>query len=98
MIENNSDNTQIKNADEMMYEAGFEKVEKHCNEVELVYQCNTENDHWIVRFFKSYGIVNYLVSHTHWFETDREWKKMDAIVDLDLHKAIHQVLLEHGWL
>ena len=26
MIENNSDNTQIKNADEMMYEAGFEKM------------------------------------------------------------------------
>lgn len=41
MIENNSDNTQIKNADEMMYEAGFEKVEKHCNEVELMYQSIT---------------------------------------------------------
>ncbi len=25
MIENNSDNTQIKNADEMMHELGFEK-------------------------------------------------------------------------
>ena len=86
------------NADEMMYEAGFEKVENHCNEVELVYQCTTENEHWRVIFFKSYGIVNYSVSHTHWFETDREWKKMDPIVDMDLHKAIHQVLLEHGWL
>lgn len=43
------------NADEMMYEAGFEKVENHCNEVELVYQCTTENEHWSVIFFKSYG-------------------------------------------
>lgn len=30
------------NADEMMYELGFEKVENHCDKVELVYQCNTE--------------------------------------------------------
>lgn len=36
------------NADEMMYEAGFEKVEKHSNKVELVYQCTTENEHWRV--------------------------------------------------
>ena len=86
------------NADEMMYELGFEKVDKCSNEDSVMYYYLTENDHWIVRFFKSYGIVNYLVSHTHWFETYREWKKMDAIVDLDLHKAIHQVLLEHGWL
>lgn len=26
------------NADEMMYELGFEKLENHCNEVEVVYQ------------------------------------------------------------
>lgn len=88
------------NADEMMYEAGFEKVEIHCNEVEVMYQCITENECWAVYFFKSYGtgIVNYSVSHSLWFETFREWKKMDVIVDMDLHKAIHQVLLEHGWL
>lgn len=87
------------NADEMMYEAGFEKVEKHSNEVELVYQCTTENEHSRVIFFKSYGrIVNYTISHSHYFETDGEWKKMDVIVDMNLHKAIHQVLLEHGWL
>lgn len=86
------------NADEMMYELGFKKWDKDTGEDKMMYYCLTENDHWIVRFFKSYGIVNYLVSHTHWFETDREWKKMDPIVDMELHKAIHQVLLEHGWL
>lgn len=63
------------NADEMMCELGFEKVDKCSNEGSVMYYCLTENDHWIVRFFKSYGIVNYLVSHTHWFETDREWEK-----------------------
>lgn len=88
------------NADEMMYEAGFEKVEKHCNEVELVYQCNTENERWAVIFFKSYGteIMNYSVCHFLWFETLGEWKKMNPDVDMELHKAIHQVLLERGWL
>ena len=40
----------------------------------------------------------YTISHSHYFETDGEWKKMDVIVDMNLHKAIHQVLLEHGWL
>lgn len=99
MIENNSDNTQIKNADEMMYEAGFEKDDEYSNEDKVMYNCLTENDHWIVCFFRLYGrIVNYTISHSHYFETDGEWKKMDVIVDMDLHKAIHQVLLEHGWL
>lgn len=99
MIENNSDNTQIKNADEMMYELGFEKLENHCNEVEVVYQRITENEIWRVCFFRLYGrIVNYTISHSHYFETDGEWKEMDVIVDMNLHKAIHQVLLEHGWL
>ena len=86
------------NADEMMYELGFKECVKDIGEDKMMYYFLTENDHWIVRFFKSYGIVSYLVSHTHWFETDREWKKMDPIVDMDLHKVIHQVLLEHGWL
>lgn len=88
------------NADEMMYEAGFKKVEKHCNEVELMYQSISENELWAVIFFKSYGteIMNYSVSHLLWFEAGGEWKKKDAIVDMDLHKAIHQVLLENGWL
>lgn len=99
MIENNSDNTQIKNADEMMYEAGFEKDDEYTNEDKVLYNCLTENDHWIVCFFRLYGrIVNYTISHSHYFETDGEWKKMDVIVDMNLHKAIHQVLLEHGWL
>lgn len=99
MIENNSDNTQIKNADEMMYEAGFEKDDEYSNEDKVMYNCLTENDHWIVCFFRLYGrIVNYIISHSHYFETDGEWKKMDVIVDMNLHKAIHQVLLEHGWL
>lgn len=99
MIENNSDNTQIKNADEMMYEAGFEKDDEYSNEDKVMYNCLTENDHWIVCFFRLYGrIVNYTISHSHYFETDGEWKKMDVIVDMDLHKAIHLVLLEHGWL
>lgn len=99
MIENNSDNTQIKNADEMMYEAGFEKDDEYSNEDKVLYNCLTENDHWIVCFFRLYGrIVNYTISHDHYFETDGEWKKMDVIVDMNLHKAIHQVLLEHGWL
>lgn len=99
MIENNSDNTQIKNADEMMYEAGFEKDDEYSNEDKVLYNCLTENDHWIVCFFRLYGrIVNYTISHSHYFETDGEWKKMDVIVDINLHKAIHQVLLEHGWL
>lgn len=99
MIENNSDNTQIKNADEMMYELGFKKVNECSNEISVMYYCLTENDHWIVCFFRLYGrIVNYTISHSHYFETDGEWKKMDVIVDMDLHKAIHQVLLEHGWL
>ena len=99
MIENNSDNTQIKNADEMMYEAGFEKDDEYSNEDKVMYNCLTENDHWIVCFFRLYGrLVNYTISHSHYFETDGEWKKMDVIVDMDLHKAIHQVLLEHGWL
>lgn len=99
MIENNSDNTQIKNADEMMYEAGFVKDDEYSNEDKVMYNCLTENDHWIVCFFRLYGrIVNYTISHSHYFETDGEWKKMDVIVDMDLHKAIHQVLLEHGWL
>lgn len=76
MIENNSDNTQIKNADEMMYEAGFEKVDEYTSEDKVTYQCCTENDYWIVRFFKSYGgIAKYLVAHSHFFETDGEWKK-----------------------
>ena len=35
---------------------------------------------------------------TLWFENLGEWKKMDPVIDMDLHKAIHQVLLEHGWL
>lgn len=99
MIGNNSDNTQIKNADEMMYEAGFEKDDEYSNEDKVMYNCLTENDHWIVCFFRLYGrIVNYTISHSHYFETDGEWKKMDVIVDMNLHKAIHQVLLEHGWL
>lgn len=99
MIENNSDNTQIKNADEMLYEAGFEKDDEYSNEDKVLYNCLTENDHWIVCFFRLYGrIVNYTISHSHYFETDGEWKKMDVIVDMNLHKAIHQVLLEHGWL
>lgn len=99
MIENNRDNTQIKNADEMMYEAGFEKDDEYSNEDKVLYNCLTENDHWIVCFFRLYGrIVNYTISHSHYFETDGEWKKMDVIVDMNLHKAIHQVLLEHGWL
>lgn len=99
MIENNSDNTQIKNADEMMYEAGFEKDDEYSNEDKVLYNCLTENDSWIVCFFRLYGrIVNYTISHSHYFETDGEWKKMDVIVDMNLHKAIHQVLLEHGWL
>lgn len=99
MIENNSDNTQIKNADEMMYEAGFEKDDEYSNEDKVLYNCLTENDHWIVCFFRLYGrIVNYTISHSHYFETDGEWKKMDVIVDMNLHKAIHQVLIEHGWL
>lgn len=99
MIENNSDNTQIKNADEMMDEAGFEKDYEYSNEDKVMYNCLTENDHWIVCFFRLYGrIVNYTISHSHYFETDGEWKKMDVIVDMGLHKAIHQVLLEHGWL
>ena len=99
MIENNSDNTQIKNVDEMMYEAGFEKDDEYSNEDKVLYNCLTENDHWIVCFFRLYGrIVNYTISHYHYFETDGEWKKMDVIVDMNLHKAIHQVLLEHGWL
>lgn len=99
MIENNSDNTQIKNADEMMYEAGFEKDDEYSNEDKVLYNCLTENDHWIVCFFRLYGrIVNYTISHSHYFETDGEWKKMDVFIDADLHKAIHQVLLEHGWL
>ena len=65
------------NADEMMYEAGFEKVENHCNEVELVYQCTTENEHWSVIFFKSYGteIVNYSVSHSFWLKLLESGKK-----------------------
>lgn len=99
MIENNSNNTQIKNADEMMYEAGFEKDDEYSNEDKMLYNCLTENDHWMVCFFRLYGrLVNYTVSHSHYFETDGEWKKMDVIVDMNLHKAIHQVLLEHGWL
>lgn len=99
MIENNSDNTQIKNADEMMYEAGFEKDDEYSNEDKVLYNCLTENDRWIVCFFRLYGrIVNYTISHSHYFETDGEWKEMDVIVDMNLHKAIHQVLLEHGWL
>ena len=99
MIENNSDNTQIKNADEMMYEAGFEKDDEYSNEDKVLYICLTENDRWIVCFFRLYGrIVNYTISHSHYFETDEEWKEMDLIVDMNLHKAIHQVLLEHGWL
>ena len=49
------------NADEMMYELGFE-------------------------------------NHLHWFKTVEEWRIMDSVVDMELHKAIHQVLLEHGWL
>lgn len=99
MIENNSDNTQIKNADEMMYEAGFEKDDEYSNEDKVMYNCLTENDHWIVYFFKSYGrIVNYTISHSHYFGTDGEWKEMNPVVDMELHKAIHQVLLENGWL
>lgn len=42
--------------------------------------------------------MNYSVSHLLWSETDEDWKKMDPIVDMELHKAIHQVLLENGWL
>lgn len=88
------------NADEMMYELGFEKLENHCNEVEVVYQRITETEIWRVFFFKSYGLgyVNYSVSHYHWFENLVEWKNMDPYVDMELHKAIHQVLIEHGWL
>ena len=86
------------NADEMMYEAGFEKVNEYSNEDNVMYQCVTENERWAVCFFKSYGIVNYSVSYSQWFETLGEWIKTDAIVDVKLHKAIHQVLLEHGWL
>lgn len=86
------------NADEMMYEAGFEKDDEYSNEDKVLYNCLTENDYWIVRVFKSYGIATYLVSHSHWFETDGDWRKMEVFIDADLHKAIHQVLLEHGWL
>lgn len=86
------------NADEMMYELGFEKVDEYSNEDKLTYHCLTENDHWIVYFFKWHGVINYSVSHSRMYETKGEWEKMDAIVDLDMHKAIHQVLLEHGWL
>lgn len=39
------------NADEMMYEAGFEKVDEYSNEDKLPYRCLTENDCWIVHFF-----------------------------------------------
>lgn len=86
------------NADEMMYEAGFEKVDEYSNEDKLTYRCLTENDCWIVHFFSWYGVVNYTVFHSRRLETDDEWKTMDAIVGMDLHKAIHQVLLENGWL
>ena len=86
------------NADEMMDELGYEKVNECCNEDKVTYQCITKNDLWIIHFFKSYGIVNYSISYSQWFETLGEWKEMDAIVDVELHKAIHQVLLEHGWL
>lgn len=86
------------NADEMMYELGFKKVNLCSFEVILTYRCLTENDRWAVYFFKWYGVVHYMVSYSHRFETDGEWKTMDAKVDMDLHKAIHQVLLEHGWL
>lgn len=87
------------NADEMMHELGFEKVDGDTSENKVTYRCRAENDHWIVCFFRLYGrIVNYTISHSHYFETDGEWKKMDVIVDMNLHKAIHQVLLEHGWL
>lgn len=52
MIENNSDNTQIKNADEMMYEAGFEKDDEYSNEDKVLYYCLTENDRWRLWGFK----------------------------------------------
>lgn len=39
------------NADEMMYETGFEKVDEYSNEDKLTYRCLTENDCWIVHFF-----------------------------------------------
>ena len=86
------------NADEMMHELGFEKVDGDTSKNKVTYRCRAENDYWIVRVFKSYGIATYLVSHSHWFETDGDWKKMEVFIDADLHKAIHQVLLEHGWL
>ena len=82
MIENNSDNTQIKNADEMMYEAGFEKDDEYSSEDKVMYNCLTENDHWIVYFFKSYGrIVNYTISHSHYFETGTTSRKRTHKID-----------------
>ena len=87
------------NADEMMYEAGFEKDDEYSSEDKVMYNCLTENDHWIVYFFKSYGrIVNYTITHSHYIETNGERKEMNPVVDMELHKAIHQVLLENGWL
>lgn len=86
------------NADEMMYELGFEKVDEYSDEDNLMYQHSTDNDHWEVQFFYSFEIVNYSVTHLHWFKTVEEWRIMDSVVDMELHKAIHQVLLEHGWL
>lgn len=88
------------NADEMMYEAGFEKVDGDTSENKVTYRCRTENDYWIVRIFKSYGteIMNYSVSHSFWFETLGEWREMNPDVDMELHKVIHQVLFENGWL
>lgn len=65
------------NADEMMHELGFEKVDGDTSENKVTYRCRAENDYWIVRVFKSYGIATYLVSHSHWFETDgigEKWK------------------------
>lgn len=76
MIENNSDNTQIKNADEMMYEAGFEKDDEYSNEDKVLYNCLTENDRWIVCFFRLYGrIVNYTISHSHILKRMESGKK-----------------------
>lgn len=86
------------NADEMMYELGFKKVSLASFEVILTYRCLTENEIWTVYFLKWYGVVHYMVSYSRRFETDGKWENMDAKVDVELHKAIHQVLLEHGWL
>ena len=36
------------NADEMMHELGFEKVDGDTSENKVTYRCRAENDYWIV--------------------------------------------------